>query len=313
VEERAVATFTFPTFGDTPTPNDWVSGEFDGEPGADVWVREHLYTGTLQGDLDELDAVADASAFGLASEAADLDGDGVDDLIGADTEISGSYHSPDGYDMTGAVLVAYGPFSGSVADWEPLAGASSSTVTAFDADGDGVDDIAYSIGRPPSSVPVGVVDAGGGEIARFDGLLQPMGDVDGDGFEDLEVLDGSETASWVFAGPFAGAFDPATHPMIVGWDGIAPLPAPDLDGDGGAELFWTDIVGSAVGVLPDVRGAQGAFDPAALRWSADENLGMIPRAGPFAAQLGEDPAADLAIGVEIGEAHVLGVYFQPLY
>ncbi len=215
--------------------------------------RVYVYS-TLAGGVSLiLHGSAHADRFGHAVAAgADLDGDGVGDLLVGAPGVDGSAGVNSGEVMafsgaTGAQLLSV---------QGRLLGESCGSSVAFigDLDGDGISDIL--IGSPDGNHHDGAVHAvsgatgqaiytlsgSGGEKLGFS--LASLGDTDGDGVDDFLV--GAPLANGVGAAYLCSG---ATGTQILQIDGlngeslgVSVGDAGDFDGDGAADLF--------VGVLP---------------------------------------------------------------
>jgi hypothetical protein len=234
------------------------------------------------GSLDEADVriyAGEAGTLGLGtafSNAGDVSGDGVDDLVvgrstagGAVYVLEGPVRSGRVEDLATAVLVAPPSAPGFALD--------VATVTMLDHDGDGHDDIAA--GAPggvtdlyePGVVYVfggaglsGTVQADRAEArleepdaeANFGYVVADAGDIDGDGNEDLLAsapLGIGETRSgltWLVYGPLSGVHDVAdvAEAAFEGKDvsdyaGFGAGGGADLTGDGVPDV-WIGIPGA---------------------------------------------------------------------
>lgn len=287
------------------------SGEFDGEPGPDLWVAEYLFPAPL-GDLEHTGAAASLVDGADIVGVSDLDGDGVDDLLLSGVEFSGGYHSG-GYVVSASVGAAYGPFAGPVVSGEPVTTVGGAYVRhwLFDADGSGPTELAIDHGTSSSSGPIDIRDIEGKRLAllHFAGA-RPAGDVDGDGADDLLVQeDVGMGRTTVYAGPFSGTVEEEDARVLVSWPGYAASVA-DLDGDGRAELLSEDL---PVTILRDATGVQREMVEADWRFrgpTVPDNL--IARPFAWSADLGAGATPDLAV-VTGSWMDRLDVYFDPLY
>lgn len=204
-----------------------------------------------------------------------------------------------------------------------------------DTDGDGLDDLAYSIPGgdgldfntglvyvvfgpattatdPEKQAPVTII---GEERDQFFGysMASETVDFDGDGIGDLvvgrEAPDGDEPArAYVFAGPFAEDRMESEAELTVVADALgdrfgATLDAGDFDGDGHSDLliggYWSDVAGESSGQVWVMFGpASGTVSNADAGASfAGEAAGDY--AGHSVASLGDvdhDGTDDLAVG-----------------
>ena len=208
--------------------------------------------------------VAGAQTGENLSDAGDVDGDGIDDLLigGADGDV-------------GAAYLLYGPLAGDVlladADarflGEEADGTGQGLVGPGDIDGDGLDDVA--VGSPAygtagrihvvTGAPRGDVDLDGAwaEVVGVDlygtlgAVLSTSGDIDGDGRADLWISDPHGT--WAFGAVWlATELDPGSW-LIDEVASVLRAPTPrtlasqvggtvatgDLDGDGSPEVAIT--------------------------------------------------------------------------
>ncbi len=195
--------------------------------------------------------------LGAGVAAADVDGDGVDDLIAGAS----------GVRSTGAVFVFLGPVSGAVdasaADVRLLGDGDNTgehVVVLGDTDGDGLGDVGVcstastwlSVLRDPARGLGQLADAP--LIVRLDlgpGCAALAGaDVDGDGLEELIVGTGTDPAALVFAAAGTGTLGQSDALAEVTTSGagdaggsVARLA--DRDGDGSDEVL---VGGKDVGV-----------------------------------------------------------------
>ncbi len=210
------------------------------------------------------EANADFAGGVSPAGAGDVDGDGAADfLLGVPAESSGAL-------MGGAAYLVLGPTNGvaslSTADAKiagPSAIFNGGATVMVDADlnGDGYDDLVMSnlrfgvlvlseayvfydvLGAPPADM----TDAD----ASISSLLQlswlefgaNLGDVDGDGNDDLAIGDYTGNRAYVFAGPVNGALSLDAADAIFVGEGVDDLAgttiagAGDIDGDGLGDLL----------------------------------------------------------------------------
>ncbi len=216
----------------------------------------------------EGEAADDYAGYGLA--AGDVNGDGNDDLL------IGAGGQDEGGDGAGAVYVVHGPMSGvtdlSLADAklvgdESGAYAGDQVISPGDVNGDGLDDLligapfhdegggscagaAYLVLSPVAGTmnlanadARFLGDAGGSDLGRGIG---PVGDVDGDGLDDLfvggESYDDNAGVAYLLSGTLRGTHPAADVAMVTfygevsGGAGGAVL-GMDLNGDGDQDFL----------------------------------------------------------------------------
>jgi hypothetical protein len=211
---------------------------------------------------------ASAGFSGAITALGDTNGDGVDDLLLLDAEAS------DTATRQGAGYVFHGPLSGNytqadanaVIFGEAASDALDITTRVGDVNGDGLADIllggahakplGYSnegavwllYGPVSGSTDVSAADAeiAGGATSRFLRVADGLGDVNGDGNDDLAVASwayGSPTAdgAGLFHGPLSGDFTLDDADVLIQGedddDGLGELDGgEDLDGDGIADF-----------------------------------------------------------------------------
>ncbi|GHE76251.1 hypothetical protein GCM10018785_50650 [Streptomyces longispororuber] len=214
--------------------------------------------------------------FGYAVSPADMNGDGVTDLVvGTPGEDNGTALD------AGTVTVLWGSKSGIKGGFTAANGGSGSRlgrlVTTGDYDGDGDRDVALSAsGEESGSMAVrqGPFTAGSpATLTRVDGwhfsgpYAATSGDFDADGRDDLAVTFGAESAEiagTAVYGTASGAWEKTWHTA----DTAASLAAGDFDGDGTTDLalgrvrpnpeaddtYCDDLVGGAVATVYGKRG-----------------------------------------------------------
>lgn len=241
-----------------------------------------LYRGTARGVADQpfmrlggFTGHASSDAFGHAMAMSDLDGDGQVELaVVARTDDTGAACAPARTDA-GSVLVferagdrlATSPM---VTFWGPQASQQVSTLATADMNGDGVSDLIAggpAWDRPSLDNVGGVALWWGGAgiagqvctpaatvlgVAASDSLgtsLERLGDVDGDGCEEVAigavqfdppgVANAGAVYVWWGFGPGCATAEPALSaisPLNAAAQAGASLAAADLDGDGRVEL-----------------------------------------------------------------------------
>ncbi|MBM4389599.1 MAG: hypothetical protein FJ090_00645 [Deltaproteobacteria bacterium] len=255
-------------FGGGPyLPDD--STEDDPTPSGDVRDADQLIEGDGSSDL----------LGGFVTVLGDFDEDGVDDLAVGGTGVSAG---------GGAVYIINGPDAMSGRDtsdsYYTLTGSSNNALgrgiaTDIDLNGDGVQDlvacytessnnaVALVYGGSGGDEPIGNADARwtvNGTDEAFYRNAPVGGDLDGDGYQDLVLSDGSSDqgatdggAVWAVWGQ-GGRYSGATSITAVGTtlmvgssaQGIGTVSqlGPDWDGDGDAEL-WVFASGTALYAL----------------------------------------------------------------
>lgn len=240
------------------------TGDMDGDGIPDIV--------TLQPDSSQVDIVTvDASGdFTLAPAQkfndisamtsiaiADLNGDGIQDVIISDDNSSASgvrVLFNDGHG-TLAPDVVYASETGS--------GKGPVSVTAADVDGDGFPDLITANGSD-GTVSVLLNDGDGTFAAPVsypagaDPVAVAVADVDGDGFADIVVADASGNSVQILLNDGHGGFN-APLPQSVGANPVA-VTLSDVDGDGKADVVVVDRDDDTAGILHG--NGDGSFAPA---------------------------------------------------
>ena len=208
-----------------------------GSYGTTALGRITLHLGATGGPSTTADAsyLGDPSVgIGAMGAAGDVNGDGVPDLvIGQEALFAGVLELDSGLGMTLAT------------EWEPedWYGELGLSLATDDWDGDGYDDLAYGLGEAGVGLSwgaaSGVSDAHDETLAGTGTLLRAPGDIDGDGYPELVVvdLDTAGGAAEVFYGGSAG-FSASTDTVTLAettpqaWG----LVYGDFDGDGYQDL-----------------------------------------------------------------------------
>jgi hypothetical protein len=230
---------------------------------------------STSGALVSISSVTQLDHLGMGVEVADLNDDGHGDLVVA---------AP-GWQGTGGVFVYFGPLAGGALTLDDadvtivgspgsrLGSVDFDAVHGWDSDGDGVDEL--WIGAPLLHDAQGVATGG---VLRFDGPLAAgvygsgdadaavmgavvggsfgaslalLGDVDGDGVDELAVGAPREVRSGTGAGVIYVVDVPVSGVSLSGGDvvlapgaGVALQGAGDADGDGYADLFGNSFPSS---------------------------------------------------------------------
>ncbi|MGP3968903.1 hypothetical protein [Streptomyces sp. 6N223] len=280
-EARRTDSFGGTSFGDSPTPQDVIVGDLTGDGRDDLVTSQAFEEMQWRGRFFPSDECGlrgweegrDVNAYSLNGVVADVDGDGIGDLVVRDVgEVSEAYETQEG-----ELRVLRGSESGPVDRAETISqetvgldGASGdefgAALAAADVNGDGHVDLAVGI---PGERTGQVSDAGalavllggedgltGGDPQVFDqdapgvpdagepldrfGTALWLGDVDGDGHPELAAgapgeRDGDRQAGavWVFGGAADGPV--AANATTFG---PAALGAP-ARGVEGLDIFWT--------------------------------------------------------------------------
>jgi len=178
------------------------------------------------------------------------------------------------------------------------------SVAGGDVNGDGYSDLLYSnafaghvnlrfggpsrLGGPPVHWPAQVIGVLGYE-------LEPLGDVDGDGFEDLAICEGSaygQSVTRVYGGSATGL---ASEPFAT-FLGAKSAGVGDADGDGIRELAFVNEVDAGVYELHVHYGADGLVGaPQILETFGGAKSGVAPLFGDADGDGYEDLATVLSV------------------
>jgi hypothetical protein len=317
---------------DTEVGYGWAVGDLEGDGVQELIVQDSLRTsfwlvsvrGT--GDLTYADARTDLTGTGtidrfgslvIGDGHGDLDGDGLPELV----------LSVDDYESGGTratYVFTDGVSAGDTVADAPVASACTYPAEALvigDLDGDGYDDLGgvcddvdtYAIFHGP--LTAGTYDTADADTAltRANAYRADAGDLDGDGFDDLVLYDTTAryTGSWqatteVFFGP-VGDLNADEHADVWGALGSSYVfgtmqIAPDLDGDGTADLVLTAPSSSYSSVQAVHVPSSGSFSSADIVWSlmSDETSSYL---GNEQITFGDFDGLDDATDVMLGAAY----------
>jgi len=192
--------------------------------------------------------------FSRFAYSADMNGDGLLDLIMASFKPYGSPSDPDNTPF----FVALGQPGGGLGPAQPYALGGGSSLAVGDLNGDGLPDVVAG-GEDPahfdtdagSYVNVYLNDGDGGLIFNHSyaasGSPVAIGDVDGDGLADIVL--GGLGSSEILYGTVGGHFtNPSNLPEVV-IDFMGFMAVADLNGDGRADIVGDDLHGQHLVVL----------------------------------------------------------------
>lgn len=228
-------------------PGPLVVGNFNADTYADVAVANthsndlFVFGGQTNGQLGQLDQLMGLAASSTAIAAADIDGDGREDVVLGNSiasyQVAHKNAGDSSFTLGAAVATSGNP----------------AALALVDLDGDHDPDLV--IVDDSLQIAFGKGDGSFGSLASYPidaasrGLA--LGDFDRDGFVDLAITSGATDSVTVFEGLGNGSFkSPVNVPLLMGaqvW-GIA---AGDLDGDGHDDLVVTYDGRAEVAVLLD--------------------------------------------------------------
>lgn len=285
-----------------------------GEPWIDDYtgtVNVYLSSGALSSpSLSTWEADAGSSmddGWGSSvTDIGDFNGDGYDDLIDGDPNVS---------DSGGAAVVLLGPvsgggFSGSVAlvggDGSVGDGNGKAVSGAGDVDGDGLADVVVAADRLDAGGAGAYVVLGaatGAIAANILGTvdaLSDVGDVDGDGLDD--VLVGGD-GGYLFRGPLSGSISLNDADTIWFSGGDAISGAGDVDGDGLPDVLISDTgdstgapTGGAVYIASATISGMFSLDDARVKLYGESGNGGAGSAVSDAGDTDGDGRADVLVG-----------------
>ena len=280
LNDRAGGLYSFATLPAGEGPSGIAAADFDGDGNIDLAVANAADSTVtiLLGLGDGTFASVGDQAVGLFPEkvvTADFNGDGAADF--ATTDLFGD---------TVTVRLGYG--DGTFA--QPVTtsvGPGPIGIAVGDFNDDGFPDLAVTLDeRVPGEVAILLGTGAGGFVVQSPTLVAgdaprsvAVGDLNGDGVQDLAVPNWSEDTVSVFFGNGDGSFEPGPTLDV----GLVPedVVIADLDGDGAADIITLDGFGTAgvAGLLVVVPGrGDGTFDPAVT---------FAVGAGPSAVAIGD--------------------------
>lgn len=296
--------------------DDWIVGAPLSDLAGNMSGSALVVSGLSGAVLHELVGDSPGDLLGTSVAGADLDGDGIGDLLlGAPADDttgvdSGTVYALSGFDRS-LLWAAHGAGGGD------NFGYSLSTVP--DTDGDGLPEVLVGAwtadGRQPNAGEARLLDGATGAVLHtlrgessydfYGRSVAGLSDVDGDGFGDLLIGAPGESTQAAGAGSVylvSGATGEVLSVTRGGATGDAlgssVASAGDLDGDGSSDLLLaapgSDVSGANAGRVEVRSGASGALLLEFFGASAGDNIGAALAGGE---DLDGDGTPDLVIGV----------------
>lgn len=204
------------------------------------------------------------------------------------------------------------------------------STAAGDVNGDGKTELAYvsnenvvelSIMYPPHTSPLQRVLLGssatcGGVCPQYDSLVQ-MGDVNGDGYDDLVMVTATRTSLQVWYGSSSGlsaapGFSAGNLTWLANQTASTSLAVGDVNGDGAAEIAVgaanTTVSGKAgAGMVAVIPGSAGGPVPARAQFVTQDGLGSVPNpTSPAGDPISERSQAKDNFGAAVSISDVTG-------
>lgn len=221
-------------------PEAWIVGDLDGDRDEDLVVSDgrsiHFYLQGVGGRLElwDLWEMPGVQALGLV----DLDGDLDLDLVIGDRLSILVARNQGGAELSSVVEV----------EGLPVPGSEYDEIIPLDLDSDGDLDLLV---REDGNNILHLENDGAGSLTLRSNILEgfsstlskpALADFDGDGNEDLVLLDGNLDTLFWFRSRGDGTFDIQEGPELRGLrSGVSSLQAGDVDGDGKPDLLLTSF------------------------------------------------------------------------